>query len=156
MKNEKFLEVDITAAYSLLQLNNVIIDHINELISSNFKNIESYDIKTLIIKATPTKMGNVKPEQIFARLASNNKKLDELVKKSQGLKWYNQAVRFVDDWVITPCQKYSIPRRVLLTAGIVAATEVFFWEYAHKRHEAWHRPIMIGGSYDTVLAPDQK
>ena len=133
LTNEKFLEVDLITAYSLLQLNNIIINHINELIKSDFKDIDACNIKTLLEKATITKTGGLKPQQIYARLQSNNKKLDELVKKAQGLRWYNHISRGLDEWVVTPCQRYSIPRRVGIALGVTALAGLFFWQLYPKQ-----------------------
>lgn len=93
LKNEKFISVNLHTAYSLLQMNNVLVDHINTLLNTNFKEIKTFKIEQLFTRAA-TKPSNLNPEQILARLVNNNKKLDTLTKKALGLKWYNKVSRF--------------------------------------------------------------
>ena len=131
LQAQKFVEVDMATAYSLLQINNIIIDHINELVRTNFRAIDSCDTTSLLEKMMPTK-GTLKPEQIAIRLQSNSKKLDELVKKAQGLRWYNHISRTVDEWVVTPCQRYSIPRRTAIAGGTVVLASLVWWQLHYQ------------------------
>ncbi len=127
LRNEKFIQVDLENAYLLLQMNNALIDHINQIMNTNFKGIGSFNMEELIKKATSSR-STLKPEEIFKRLLSNNKKLDELSKRALGLTWYNKVSRTVDDYLITPTQKYSLIRRGVLALGTLYFGSYLLWQ----------------------------
>jgi len=134
--------------HQLMALNEGVIDHISQALQTNFKHIDSYDLNTLIIKAMGTKSAFLDPQTIADQLIRNNKKLEQLTKKAQGLHWYNHIFRAMDDWVITPCQKYHIPRRVVLATALLLAIETPWWEYYKTSHEATHKFFLGDSVYD--------
>jgi len=144
-EKDKFIEVDTLAvAGRLMGINNAFIDHINDILKTNFKGIDSYDINEIISMAVGTKSVLVEPQKIAEQLIRNSQKLDKLDKKAQGLRWYNHLFRFVDDKLITPCEKYSIPRRALLVAGIVGLGEIAWWLVNEESHKKWHSRLTDG------------
>ncbi len=132
MKNEKFLMADLQQVHALLLINTTLINHIHELLASNFKTLASFKIEQLIAKATRRTKKLPEKKQIDARLAYNDKKLEALKDKSLGLTWYNEVSRFLDNRIISPCQKYSIPSRTLLVAGTLFAGSVLWWQIFTK------------------------
>lgn len=151
-EKRKFTDTDaVLWVQQLLNLNGAVIDHINTALQTNFKDIGSYDVNALIQKAMGTRLALFEPKNIEAQLIGNNKKLELLTKKAQGLRWYNHAVRWMDEKVVTPCQKYSIPRRALLTAGIVSLLEIAWWSINDTSHKHWHGSWFPG--YDSWIGP---
>ena len=154
LEKEKFIDTDTMAVASrLIVLNNAFIDHINDMLRTNFKDIDSYDINALISKAIATKSTSVDEKNIAQQLLINSKKLAQLKKKAEGLTWYNHTFRFVDDWMITPCQKYSIPRRATLAAGIAGLGFITWWLVDDKSHKTYFEGYFGEDRYKSWIGP---
>jgi cell division protease FtsH len=139
LKSDKFINADLESAYFLLQLNNALINHINQATNTNFKDIDSFNMQDFITHATKTRTV-LAPEEILKRLFSNDKKIDALTKKALGLKWYNKVARNIDNWIITPCEKYSIPQRTLTALGAGFVGSYLAWQLFHDKF----KNFMIG------------
>lgn len=131
LHNEKFIHADLANAYGLLQINNVLINHINHLMSSNFKDVAAFNMQDFIKKTAITR-DVLQPEEILKRLIENNKKLDALTKRALGLTWYNKLTRSIDDYIITPIQKYDLLSRGGLGLGTLFFSSLLFWQMNPK------------------------
>lgn len=136
LQKQKFIQVSPEQAHCLLQINNTLINHINTLVQTNFKGIDSFDPQNLFKKALQTRsMHNL--QNIFKQLQLNDQKLEILMKKALGLTWYNQISRQFDDWIISPCQKYSIPQRTLFALGSTFFASGVMWHMYHQTFRKW-------------------
>jgi len=114
---EKFIQTDLQTVDFLLRLNHSIMQHVLIAIRKGFKTLPPYD-PTKVITRTPALTPN--PEKLYAQIEKSKKLVAEFTKEADhaGLRWYNHLYRGVDNWIVRPCQKYSIPQR----AGIAALT----------------------------------
>ena len=130
MHQEKFANAQLETAYSLLSFNQAFIRYISSLLKNNFANIKNTALEDL--SRTMVIMDDVEPIQVIHTLAMNEFDLKKLAKSADniGLSWYHHVTRTVDDYVITPCSQYSIPRRAGLAALTVFGT-IYGWASLH-------------------------
>lgn len=122
---EKFIHADLQTVDFLLRLNRSIMQHVLTAIRKGFKTLPSYDPTDIITRTPPFAPD---PEKLFVQLEKAKSLEEEFTKEAEhaGLRWYNHLYRGVDNWIIHPCQKYSIPSR----AGIAAlATGGALWAW---------------------------
>ncbi|TET34807.1 AAA family ATPase [Candidatus Dependentiae bacterium] len=150
-EKRKFTDTDTQAiATQLIILNKDVIDHLSEALRTNFKDIDSYDIEAIIIKSMTTRSASLEPKDIAQQFINNNKKLEQLEKRAQGLRWYNHLFRAVDNHIVTPCQKHSIVQRTLLAAGAVFLANYMWWHLDHNSFRKQWEPIVGEPLYNTV------
>ncbi len=133
---EKFVNSDTQTVDFLLRLNHSIMQHVLNAIRKGFKTLPHYDPTDLI---TRTPLFEPDPEELMITMEKSKKMVDDFTKEADhaGLRWYNHFYRGLDNWIIHPCQKYSIPHR----AGIAAlATGGALW--------AWWRLSAPTGLYE--------
>lgn len=123
---EKFVQSDLETVDFLLRLNHSIMQHVLKAIRKGFKTLPPYD-PTSIVMRTPIRTPSA--DQLYAQLEQTKQLVEDFTKETDhaGLRWYNHLYRSVDKWVIHPCQKYSIPYRLGLTAATLGGCMWAWW-----------------------------
>lgn len=122
---EKFIQTDLQTVDFLMRLNRSIMQHVLNSIRKGFKTLAPYD-PTDVISRTSSIAPD--PERLYAQLEKSKLLVEEFTKEADhaGLRWYNHLYRGVDNWVIHPCQKYSIPQRAAI-ASLAAGGAMWAW-----------------------------
>lgn len=127
LRKEKFAQVDLHTAYSLLQFTKGVSEHVLYVLENNFIGVQDFNIDTLIKKAI-VDQETIETEQVVMLLLENAERLKKLTQQADsfGLRWYNYAYRKFDNWVITPAQRNSIPKRAI-TGSALAFLGCYSW-----------------------------
>lgn len=124
---EKFIQTDPQTVDFLLKLNHSIMQHVLKAIKKGFKTLPPYDPSEVIAR---TSHFSPDPTELYTRIEKSKLLVAAFTKEADhaGLRWYNHLYRGIDNWIVSPCQKYSIPQR----AGISAlATGAVLWAWWH-------------------------
>lgn len=127
LRKEQFAAVDVHTAYSLMQFTKAVSEHVIMVLDNNFKGLKKFNLDTLIKRAIVNE--EVNDIQIaISLLLENEARLKKLTKKADafGLRWYNYAYRKLDDYVISPASRKSIPKRTL-TGSAIAFLGCYAW-----------------------------
>ena len=162
LRDRKFVEADIPLVYEFLHLNSLIMAYALDAINSNFENIEKTSLEATL-KNNPMP-AHVDLAQTAQLLIKNQNTLTRLTYQidNYGLRWYNHAYRTLDDYVITPCHRYSVPTRVLFALGSAFFCN-YMWRQIHYDSYKEYCPkwLQLGNNKpkarndvsDTVLEP---
>lgn len=142
LRERKFADADIPLAYEFLHINNLIMSYAVQALDNNFATIEKTSLDQMV-KSSPIPT-HIDIQQTTQLLIKNQFKLAQLTKKidNYGLRWYNYAYRKLDDYIISPCYRYSIPKRVLFAAGGIFFTS-YMWRQINYESYTKYCPRMF-------------
>lgn len=124
-------------AYLITEFCNAFIPYFNEQIKNGFKDAKPFDLKKFVMELNKTKTRSrgqhTKPENLKPCLRKTNTELAKLSLsvKNIGLTWYNKVFRKVDQYVVTPANKWHIPTIAYYTAGVALFSFYSFYLYAY-------------------------
>lgn len=123
---EKFVQSDIQTVDFLLRLNHSIMQHVTKAIRKGFKTLPAYDPSDVIKRTSPLP---IDPAKLYDQIEKQKKFVEDFTIEADhaGLRWYNHLYRGVDNWVITPCEKYSLPQRAGIAALAVGGALCAWW-----------------------------
>jgi cell division protease FtsH len=102
-------------AYLITEFCNAFIPYFNEHIKNGFKDAKPFNLKRFVIKMNQRKTRShgqhLKPESLKKGLIQTRAELVSLHHnvKNIGLVWYNKVARTIDEYVVTPANRWHIP-----------------------------------------------
>ncbi len=114
IQQERFVNADFSTAHFLLEVTNALTQHIHAALKDGCKTIKAFNLDTFSTKKRSS-LKEVTPESLQKKVIINAKELDAVKKAADlaGLRWRNLAYRKFDKYIVEPCQKYSLMRRML-------------------------------------------
>lgn len=116
---------------------NTFIPYFNEQIKNNFKNAKPFDLKRFVMKANQhkkrSKGQHLKPESLKEGLRKTRSELASLHHsvKNIGLTWYNKFFRQVDEYIVTPANKWHVPTIAYYGTGATIFGAYLLWRYGN-------------------------
>lgn len=110
-------------AHLITEFCNSFIPYFNEQIKNNFKNAKPFDLKHFVTNLNKNKKrskgSHLKPELLQKNIKKTKSELNALhyTVKNIGLTYYNKFFRKVDEYVVTPANKWHVPTITYYAAG---------------------------------------
>lgn len=127
----KYLE----ATFIISKFCDAFTSYLNTQIYNDFKDSKPFNLNSFfrnINKGTTRSNGrHLTPAALIKQLKENRSQLKELDTKvkNMGLTWYNRAARTLDEYVVTPINKWHLPTIALYGAGGTALGFYSLWNY---------------------------
>jgi len=143
VKKEHFRSADIEGCQMLVEFNNHLITLIEKHRRTKFKQVHEFDI-TAFLQSLEQKR-SLNGAEIFKKFQRSWILLSRLEKEGLGLTRLNRMARWLDEKIIAPSQRYSIPSRAMQLVAIPALSYYFWYRM--------HLPTYILPDGTTVEAP---
>jgi cell division protease FtsH len=124
-------------AHLITEFCNTFIPYFNEQIKNSFKNAKPFDLKNFVMNMNKAKKrskgSHLKPELLKQNIKKTNTELALLHHnvKNIGLTVYNKFFRKVDEYVVTPANKWNIPTIAYYGTGTALFSLYSLWLYGY-------------------------
>lgn len=151
IKNNAFTQINELSLHVLLQFTQAFLTHLTKALNTGFSTLAPFEMNQ--IRSRPVD-DEITPGDLYADLALNNKALIRVknLAKKAGLTWYNKQYALLDNYLLQPCKKYSVPKRI---AQLIALGSVGTYMWYHSESEnpllrqlLGYPPHMLGNSLD--------
>jgi cell division protease FtsH len=122
-------------AHLITEFCNNFIPYFNEQIKNNFKDAKPFDLKHFVMNANKhkkrSKGTHLKPEALKEGIKKTKTELTTLHRtvKNIGLTHYNKFFRKVDEYIVTPANKWHIPTIAYYGTGVTIASFLLLFSF---------------------------
>lgn len=128
MESEPFRTADLQSCQVLIDFNSNLIEHLDTIRRNRFKNIKSFDIKNFLQKLQRKK--SISGPEIIKKFKNTYAILKLIEAEGLGLTKLNKIVRLIDNKIITPSLRYSLPSRSLMALATIFIGNYYWWHFA--------------------------
>jgi cell division protease FtsH len=124
-------------AHLITEFCNNFVPYFNEQIQNNFKDAKPFDLKHFVMNANKhkkrSKGTHLKPEALKEGIKKTKTELTTLhhTVKNIGLTWYNKFFRKVDEYIVTPANKWHVPTIAYYGTGATIFGLYLLWRYGN-------------------------
>ncbi len=142
IKQEKFRNADLEGCQVLVDFNHQLVTLINKQRLDKFRSVKSFDMK-IFLKTIQRKKG-ISGGAILKKFAATWKTLALIEREGLGLTQMNRFARWLDNKIIAPSQRYSLPSR--LVEGLAIPFFVFYFWNKFKTDRAVYLRGTVNGN----------